>query len=190
MREAVATQNDVYADLDKLAKGPIEVAQKLVRKVDGWSIGLALAGAAALTSVFGYLMVIAGAFQPLSHVLSTTSLFAERAASTNLGPVIYAIAIAVGAAFVVARGCEREDRFGELPPLVARLAHWSTLVIGIVVGLGVMFATARMVTHLQFRLPAPGHRYLLAIFAEVALLAIATWLALWWRRRERARLGD
>lgn len=190
MREAVATENDVYADLDKLARGPIEVAQKLVRRVDGWSIGLALAGAAALTSVFGYLVVIAGAFQPLSHVLSTTSLFAERAAAGNLGPVVYAIAIAVGAAIVVARGCDREGRIGELPPFVARLAHWSTLAIGIVVGLGVMFATARMVTHLQFRLPEPGHRYLLAIGAEGALLAVTTWLALWWRRRERARLGD
>jgi hypothetical protein len=190
MREAVATDHDIYADLDKLAKGPIEVAQKLVRKVDGWSIGLAVAGAAALISVFGYLVVIAGAFQPLSHVLSTTSLFAERAAAGNLGPVVYAIAMAVGAAFVIARGCEREGRIGELPPLVARLAHWSTLAIAVVVGLGVMFATARMVTHLQFRLPAPGHRYLLAIGGKAALLGVTAWLALWWRRRERARLGD
>ena len=190
MREAVATEHDVYADLDKLAKGPIEVAQKLVRKVDGWSIGLFLAGAAALTSVFGYLVVIAGSFQPLSHVLSTTSLFAERAAATNLGPVIYALALACGLAVFVARGCDREGRLGELPPFVTRLAHWSTLAIGIVIGFGVMFATARMVTHLQFRLPAPGHRYLLAIGAEGALLAVTTWLALWWRRRERTRLGD
>ena len=190
MREAVATEHDVYADLDKLARGPIEVAQKLVRRVDGWSMGLFLAGAAALVSVFGYLVVIAGAFQPLSHVLSTTSLFAERAAAGNLGPVLYAIAIACGAGFVVARGCERENRYGELPSLVARLAHGSTLVIGAVVGLGVMFATARMVTRLAFRLPEPGQRYLLAIFAEVALLAILACLALWWRRRERARLGD
>ena len=140
-------------------------------KIDGWSIGLFLAGASALISVLGYLVVIAGAFQPLSHVLSTTSLFAESASASNLGPVLYAIAMSIGAAFIVARGCDREDRIGDLPPFVARLAHWSTLALGVVIGLGVMFATARMVTHLQFRLPAPGHRYLLAIGAQPGIKA-------------------
>lgn len=54
----------------------------------------------------------------------------------------------------------------------------------------VLFATTRMMRHLRFRLPSSEHRYLLAIGGEVALLAVAGWCVMWWRRRESARLGD
>jgi hypothetical protein len=190
MREAIATHADVYADLDQLSRGPIDVAQKLVKKVDGWAIGLAFGGAAAIATVFGYLVIMAATFQPLSHVLSTTSLFAERAAAGNLGPVIYALGLAAAIAAVIARGCDREHRFGEPTPAMKRLSHWSTLAAGGFLGMVVMFATARMATRLYYQLPSSEHRYLLAIGAEGALLAITGWAVLWWRRRERKRLGD
>ena len=190
MRHAIETHSDVYSDLDKLARGPIEVAQKLVRKVDGWSVGLVLAGKAAIVTVFGYLMVITASFLPVSRMLSTTSLFAERAAATNLGPVIYALVLASGIAIILGRGCDREHRFGNATPTMQRFGHWSTLAFGIVIGMVVLFATTRMMLHLRWKLPSSEHRYLLAVGGEAALLALVGWGVLWWRRRERARLGD
>ena len=190
MRHAIETHADVYSDLDNLARGPIEVAQKLVRKIDGWSVGFVLAGAVAITTVFAYLMVITSAFIPLSRVLSTTSMFAERAAAGNLGPLIYALVLGCGIAVVLGRGCDREHRFGNATPTMQRVAHWSTLAFGVVSGLVVLFATTRMLAHLGRGLPSSEHRYLLAIGGEAALLAITGWAVLWWRRREGARLGD
>lgn len=190
MRHAIETHADVYADLDQLARGPLEVAQKLVRRIDGWSVGLSLGGVILLTTVFGYLLVVAGAFQPLAVVLSTTSVFVERAATENLGPVIYALALGLGLAVALGRGCDREHRFGEASPLMQRVSHGSTLAFALVLGMGMLFATVRMVIHLHDRLPSSQHRYLLAIGAEVALVALAGWATLWWRRREQRRLGD
>ncbi|MEO7096635.1 MAG: hypothetical protein ABI175_25480 [Polyangiales bacterium] len=190
MRHAVETHADVYSDLDTLARGPIEVAQQLVRKVDGWSVGLVFAGKAALVTVFGYLMVITASFLPLSRMLSTTSVFAERAAADNLGPVIYALVLGCGIAAIVGRGCDREHRFGNPTPTMQRIGHWSTLAFGLVIGMVVLFATTRMMLHLKWRLPSSEHRYLLAVGGEAALIAVVGWGVLWWRRRERARLGD
>ncbi len=190
MRHAIETHADVYSDLDNLARGPIEVAQKLVRKVDGWSVGLVLVGKTAIVTVFGYLMVITSSFLPISRMLSTTSVFAERAAAGNLGPVIYALVLASGIAVILGRGCDREHRFGNATPTMQRIGHWSTLAFGIVIGMVVLFATTRMMLHLRWRLPSSEHRYLLAIGGETALLAVAGWGVLWWRRREQARLGD
>jgi hypothetical protein len=190
MRDAIETHADVYSDLETLARGPIEVAQKLVRKVDGWSVGLVLAGGTALITVFGYLTVITLAFQPASRVLSTTSMFAERAAAGNLGPMIYALVLGCGLAVILGRGCDREHRFGNPTPTMQRIGHWSTLAFGVVVAMTVSFAATRMMLRLYMQLPSPEHRYLLAIGAEISLLAVAGWNVLWSRRRERARLGD
>lgn len=190
MREAVTTRSDVYGDLDRLSQGPIDVAQKLVRRIDGWTTGLWLGGVASIVTVFGYLLVLTAAFQPFASVLSTTSMFAEQAAVGNLGPVAYALAMVAGLAFVVGRACDREHRVGDAGPVVQRASRASTLAAGAVLGGGVLFATMRMITHLRFRLPSSEHRYLLAIGAELALLAVSAWAVLWWRARERKRLGD
>jgi hypothetical protein len=191
MRHAIETHADVYSDLDNLARGPIDVAQQLVRKVDGWSVGLVLAGKAAIVTVFGYLMVITSSFLPVSRMLSTTSLFAERAAAGNLGPVIYALVLGCSIAAILGRGCDREHRFGNQTPTMQRIGHWTTLAFGIVIGTIVLLATTRMMLQLRSHtLPTSQHRYLLAIGAEAALLALSGWGVMWWRRRERARLGD
>lgn len=190
MREAIETKGDVYSDLDTLARGPIEVAQALVRKVDGWSVGLVLAGGIALATVFGYMMAITMSFQPLARVLSTTTMFAEQAASRNLGPLVYALVLGTSLAVILGRGCAREHRFGDPTPTMQRISHWSALAFGGIVGMVVAFAAIRMVLRLPVQLPSPQHRYLLAIGAEAALLAMAGFCVLWSRRRERARLGD
>ena len=190
MRRAIETHADVYSDLDQLARGPVEIAQKLVRRVDGWSLGFAVGGAAALVTVFGYLLVMALSFQPVVLVLSTTSVFAEHAAATNLGPVIYALGLGAVLAVLLGRGCDREHRFGEPTSIVQRVSRWSTLAFGLVVGGATMFATLRMGLQLHARLPSSEHRFLLAIGWEIALLAVIGWGLLWWRRRERTRLGD
>lgn len=191
MREAIATKGDVYSDLDSLARGPLEVAQKLVRKVDGWAVGLVLAGGLAAATVFGYLVVLTASFEPLSHVLATTSMFAEDAAGRNLGPLVYALALGGGLAVILGRACDREQRFGSPSAFMLRIGHWSTLVFGGIVALVVAFATTRMIIRLHIlQLPSSEHRYLLAIGAEAALLAVSGWAVLWARGRENRRLGD
>jgi hypothetical protein len=47
-----------------------------------------------------------------------------------------------------------------------------------------------MMLHMRWTMPSSEHRYLLAVGGETALLAVVGWGVLWWRRRERARLGD
>jgi Na+/proline symporter len=62
------------------------------------------------------------------------------------------------------------------------------LVVGIAVLVGAAYAAYRMQS---FGLP-PSHnaRFLLALGGEAAIMLPAVWGLLWWRRRERARLGD
>ena len=191
MRHAIETHADVYSDLDHLARGPVEMAQQLVRRIDGWSTGLWLAGVTSLATVMGYLVVVAGAFSSLERVLSSTSLFAERAAMENLGPVIYTLVLAGALAVYVGRSCARESRMAEPSPWMQRLSHWGMIVAGMAVGLVTMFEASRMMMRLyRGVLPSNELRYVLAIGGELAVLSLVTWTVLWWRRRERSRLGD
>lgn len=191
MRAAIETHDDVYRDLDHLARGPIEVAQRLVRRVDGWSTGLLLAGVASLAAIFGYLVAVAGALRPASFVLSSTAVFSLPATTTNLGPVLYAIVFALLVAFVVGRACDREHRLGAAPAVLGRLGHWAMIPLGALGGLATLYGLFRMVTGYAWVAMVPSeHRYGLALLGEGTVIALAAWALLWWRRRERTRLGE
>jgi hypothetical protein len=198
MRAAIETRGEAYGDLDHLARGPIEVARALVRRVDGWSIGLVLAGAATLAAVFGFLAVVAGTFRPFSYVLSATTIFREPAATSNLGPVIYAIGLALVAAIIIGLACDREHRFPGTPQATRWFGHWSMLPLGVLIGLVTMHLTFGMVHRLytfgglppRGQLPSSELRFGLAIGGMAAVLLLLSWAVLWWRRRERARIGD
>jgi hypothetical protein len=192
MRQAIETHDDVYSDLDHLARGPIDVGRELVRKVDTWSVGLAIAGVASLASMFAYLVVVAGAFRPASHLLSSTGVFVEHAATSNLGPVVYALFLAFVASVFVARACRREHRFPGAPSATRWLSHWLVLPLAFVAGIATLYISFRMIHHLDVRhaLPSQELRFGLAIGGEVVLLAFTVWGALFWRRIERKRIGE
>jgi hypothetical protein len=192
MRQAIETRGDVFNDLDRLARGPIDVGHALVRRVDGWSIGLAIAGVAALVSIFAYVFVVAAVFRPPSFVFSSSAVFSEPTATTNLGPVVYGLLIALGAAIAIARGCVREHRLPGAASPVRWFEHWLVLPIAFVGGIVTLYMVFRMVHRLDTRhvMPSQEMRFGLAIAGELTLLAFTTWGALWWRRIERKRIGE
>ena len=191
MRDSVTTHGDAYGDLDHLARGPIEVAQQLARKADAWAVGLLLAGVASLATVVGFLIVVVGAFRSTNVLMSTTEVFTMRGTTGNLEVVVFGFLLALGGAFVVGRACERERRTGTASGLLARLSHGKALVAGLA-GLVVLpYATFRAFAPMYLAGPPPANvRFLLGIGGVLTVLALATWAVLWWRRHERARLGD
>jgi len=191
MRNAVTPHGDAYGDLDHLARNPIELAQQLARKADAWSTGLLLGGLASLATVVGYLVVVVGAFRSGNVLMSTTDVFTMPATTGNLEVVVVGFLLALGGAFVVGRACERERLSGTTPTVLARLSQGKALAAGLV-GLGVLaYATFRTFSQMYWFGVAPGSvRYVLAIAGVAMVLAIASFGVLWWRRRERARLGD
>lgn len=191
MRDTVSTHDDAYGDLDQLARGPIDVAQQLARKADPWAVGLMLAGIASLATVIGFLVVIVGAFRSGNVLLSTTEVFTMPATTGNLSTVALGFLAVIGGAFVVGRACERERRSGTAPALLARLSHWKALVIG-AAGLVVLpYATFRAFSRMYVQgVPPENMRFVLALGGIVTAFTLTAWGVLWWRRRERARLGD
>jgi len=191
MRDSVTTHGDAYGDLDQLARGPIEVAQQLARKADAWAVGLLLAGIASLATVVGFLIVVVGAFRSTNVLMSTTEVFTMRGTTGNLEVVVFGFLLALGGAFVVGRACERERRTGAASALLARLSHGKALVAGLAGLVALPYATFRAFAPMYLAGPPPTNvRYLLGIGGVLTVLALATWAVLWWRRRERARLGD
>lgn len=191
MRNAVTPHGDAYGDLDHLARNPIELAQQLARKADAWSTGLLLGGLASLATVVGYLVVVVGAFRSGNVLMSTTEVFTMRGTTGNLEVVVFGFLLALGGAFVVGRACERDRRTGTASALLARLSHWKALVAGLAGLVALPYATFRAFAPMYLAGPPPANvRYLLGIGGVLTVLALATWAVLWWRRRERARLGE
>lgn len=195
MREAIETHDDVYGDLDQLARGPLERGHQLVRRADGWAVGLVVAGAGALTAVFGYLVVLAGLGRPLAWVLASPQVFSLRLAAENAALLGTTLALAVAAGVVIGRACDREHR-APAPPAVTRwLGRWLALPVGVVAGLvtlyGVFQLAAPLYASAYVRVAPPPHaaRLAFALTGVTSVIVLAAWAALWWRRREHARLG-
>lgn len=191
MRDTVSTHDDAYGDLDQLARGPIDVAQELARRADPWAVGLMIAGIASFATVIGFLVTVVGAFRSGNVLLSTTEVFTMPAITGNLDIIALAFLTVLGGAFVVGRACERERRSGAAPALLARLAHWKALAIGGVGLVAIPYATLRAFSRMYVQGPPPETmRFVLALGGIVTLFTLTTFAVLWWRRRERARLGD
>lgn len=191
MRDTVTTHDDAYGDLEQLARGPVDVAQQLARKADAWAVGLLLAGVASLATVTGFLVVIVGAFRSGNVLLSTTEVFTMPATTGNLDVVTLAFLAVLAGAFAIARACERERRSGTAPALLTRHAHGKALTIGCVGLIALPFATFWAFSRMYVQGPPPTSlRYLLAAAGVGTVFTLAAWAVLWWRRHERARLGE
>jgi hypothetical protein len=191
MAHAIATTPDVYADLDQLARGPLALARGLVNRVDGWAVGLALAGIASLVSVFGYLVVVTGMAYPPSFALWKSYAIGSRLVTAGLVHVVAAIGVAVVLAVILGRACQRE-RADELatPGALRWFGHWATLPAGVLIGASTLYAVFRA-SHAYYRWQRPPETLalVLALGGVLAVFAVCAWAVLWWRRREAARCG-
>jgi hypothetical protein len=187
MRDAIRTGDDPYRDLDALARGPAEVAQQALRRVDGLALGLTFAGATALAVTLGYIFVIVDTFAGYPYSWSYRGIMHAAALEKNLGMLIAAL-VAVGvAAFVIARASRLSES-----KLLARLGHWSTLAIAFAIGLATAYVGLHTLIAIRIResLPSDDLRFLLALGTTVAIGLAAAWCLLWLRRREQRKSGD
>jgi hypothetical protein len=188
MRAAIAKGEDPYRDIDTLARGPVEIAQQAVRRVDGVSLALFLAGSSVVALGFGYVVAIVGALHEFPHAWQLAGIDRALALSKNVDVLMLAMMGAGFVAYLVGRGCQR----GETSAIVRILGHWAALAVSLVVG----FATATVgfntlyTIRLRRELPPSDVRFLLGIAAMVAIVGVAAWALLWWRRREAARIGE
>jgi hypothetical protein len=189
MRELVSSGPDAYRDLDQLAVGPFAVAAEKVRRVDTASLALPIIGIAMLAPLLAYVGYIGALSFTLTYSSSTIGAFMRM--TGDMGPVLVALVGGVVLAGLVAHAIRHEQR-GEPAPWVRWIGHWATLIVAFVLGLLVLAGAALAAFNMQhtYNPPQEGARYLLAIGGEAAILLPSIWFFLWWRRRERWRLGD
>lgn len=187
MRELVTTGPDAYVDLDQLAVGPFAVAAAAVRRVDRVSLVLPLVGTALLAPLLAFVGYI-GLLAVKPHTgRSTIAMFLEM--TNEMAPVLVALAAGVVLASVLGHVLRRD----ESPTLVRWLGHWGVLIVALVLGLGTAIAATKVAFDTSLPpslLVSADARYVLSLCGEAAILLPTTWLVLWSRRREQARLGD
>ncbi|MFN0246776.1 MAG: hypothetical protein ACKV2T_07690 [Kofleriaceae bacterium] len=190
MRELVSKGTDAYRDLDQLAVGPFAVAAEKVRRVDTLSLALPIIGIAMLAPLLAYVGYVGALSFTLTYRTSTIDAFIRMTDDT--GPVLVALLGGAFLAGLVAHAIRHEQRDGTPVPWVRWIGHWTTLIVAFVLGVLVLAGAALAAFNLQhtYSPPQEGARYLLAIGGEAAILLPSIWFFLWWRRRERWRLGD
>lgn len=188
MRSAIQTGDDPYRDLDTLARGPVELARDAVRRVDGISLGLFLAGVSAVALAFGYLVVLVGALHELPYAWSIIGILETGALERNIDILALVLFGTTAVAFVLGHAC----REGDSSLTVRVLGHWAMLAAAVFVGLTTAFSGLRTLLQLGIRREPPpvDVRYLLALGIAFAIVCTAAWVLLWWRRRECARIGE
>ena len=179
MRTAIQTGGDAYRDLDHLARGPLEIAHAAVNKVDGWSLGLFLAGAASITLVFGYIVVMVGFHHTLSTAWSLHALYDSGSVQRNIELALWAVGAAGIAGVLVAR----------VPAITRALAGWPVLVVSAVVGIATLYNGFHMFVSWRRNWPSDELRWGLAIGATISIVLPMAWALLFWRRREEAKIS-
>jgi len=191
MRELVSKGGDAYQDLDQLAIGPFAVAAEKVRRIDQLSLTLPLAGIAVLVPLLGFVGFI-GAVAFTTRATFSTTIEAFMNMTSDMRPVLLALGGGILLAIVLGRAIDREHRRTTSAGWVRWAGHWSmllvALVLGIAVAIGAGYAGFRMQAY--YVAPPVKTRFLLALGGEAVIMLPAVWGLLWWRRRERWRLGD
>lgn len=179
MRASIQTGDDAYRDLDHLARGPLEIAQAAVHKVDAWSVGLFLAGAASISLTFGYVVVLVGMQHTLATAWSLNAIYDTGIVQRNIELLVLAIAGCGAASAVLARNAS-----------VARvLGSWPVLVVAGVVGIATMYQGIHLLLTWRRHWPSLELRTLLALGSTITLFLPMAWALLYWRRREQARIS-
>lgn len=172
------------------AQPPLEVERRLVRRVDGWSIALRIAGATSLATVFAVVRLVFGGgfggfFQAHGPRVDDVVTLALRCLALAIPPCV-AAAVALG------RSCAREP-VGSTSRTLRVLEHRATLIVGLTLAAIAASAGATLdfgLDDISFPASAQPSRGALAgliALASLAALLVTTSVTLRRRRRERAR---
>jgi len=175
MRKAIELAGDVHADLDRLAEGPVDVARRLVRRIDPWAVAFMIGGCICVAALFGYTMFAFDARAGRWHHWTRLALQRDL--------VVVMIALAIGAALVatVGRAIARRSESTRW------LTHGAILGGGLIlVGVTLYYG---MLARMLLRTPSIATRLGLSIAGVLAVFAIASYAVLWWRGREQKRLA-
>jgi hypothetical protein len=190
MRELVSKGPDAYRDLDQLAVGPFAVAAEKVRRVDQVSLVLPLVGIALLAPLLAFVGFIGTLAIEMNFGVRSIDTF--LAMTSDMGPVLVALLAGVVVTCLLGYVIGREHRHGAPAMWVRWIGHWGVLVVAFVLAIGVgggaMLSAFRM--QAAYIPPPMFAQYLLALGGEAVFLLPSIWFFLWWRRRERWRLGD
>ncbi|MDQ3338995.1 MAG: hypothetical protein M4D80_27865 [Myxococcota bacterium] len=187
MRQAIATSKDAYNDIEQLAQGPLEIAQRAVARVDGWSFGLFLAGASSAVLVFGYTAVIVGSNHTLSHAWSMIGIADSGALTRNVGFLMPGLVASGVIAILLGRACDR-DRIST-SAIARAFGSWIVLAVAGVFGIAMLYKTFHLMAdfHPARRLGG-DERMFMSVATSIVVFAPLAWGSLFWRRREKARV--
>lgn len=182
MRDAISPRgDDVYSDLDHLARGPLDVARAALAKVDHAAVGVTFAGLAAAILATGFACAAAGVgHERLDGGFVQIVGLGRLASNVSLTGVFIIAGSVIG--WLLARGMGRAGRIGAL--LATAGSHVATLSTAVVFGVLALVRTNDILTTRRSEAASS-----LIAFWSIAILCGLAWLVLWVRRREHARLG-
>jgi hypothetical protein len=179
---AIPVSGDLHADLDHLARGPLELAHELARRADRGSVALLVGGGSAFAAVLGY-AVTAISFQPVGwSLLIDEGEGAFRAWLPYLGAVLAGIAVFVHR---LHRACAEERFVGTLPTWARALMTRSVAGAAVALGVACVGALSSVTTRPSPTTEAPPS---LALMATGCVAVLTAHYALRKRRREQAQL--
>lgn len=181
LRAAITLSGDTYADLDHLARAPLELATAKLHKLDRAAVGVVFAGLTSMILALGFAL---GATSLDSGRLFAGSLL-DIAATDLLAPFLDELGVFLimvcGAGFVLACGVGRES--GLLARLVRLAGHWSMLVVAGIAGFAALIHTTDELATRRHADPTS-----MIVLWTLAVVPAVLWAVLFVRRREHARL--
>ena len=182
MRALVNASADAHADLERLARGPVQELERLVRKADRWATTLPVAGGAALATVGGYAAI---SLALSAHAWDEPAAIYHAQVGRGVSELVLALAVMLAMALRLGEVCAREPRRGELPCWARWLSRWWIVPLSLVLGLLTLTLGVELVVFgwsFPVRIAGAG------LTCAAATLPIA-WATLWWRGREQDALA-
>jgi hypothetical protein len=188
MRDSITIErDDVHADLDRLAEGPVAIGRKLVDRADGWALCLSLAGVLAVSTVFGVNVFVRVSFYGRR---SSFEAFIARASMPGTAIALaVGVALCVMGAYAVTRVCKLEQRGGVIPRW-ARFESWRTAIVGLFLACATLYSGMHGMDDLQRTHAVPSFAWRLGhvALAVVSMFLLASFALLRRHRREMKQL--
>jgi hypothetical protein len=162
---------------------PETAARGLLRRIDGWSIALGIAGLTAFVTLVGVVLFVVGALR--------WDVFWWRHLDPQFANRLRDLAIALPLVTIAAVGVGRRAAGGSRLGL---LDHWTIVPAGLILGLATLCVGFELDDGHLSNMPRAWHpssalRTALTVTGTLAVFVTIAGFALWRRRREHARCG-